>query len=76
MVQPEAVPNRDWPGIPSAGQQEFGDKLLAGHPLVLIPSVVSTASWNLIFVRSNAVGQYKIRSQDRFALDPRLHPAP
>lgn len=76
IVEPDAVPNANWlrPGIPSAGQQAFGDDLLAKHKFVVIPSVVSTASWNLIFVGSNASGSYKLRSQDAFALDTRLHP--
>lgn len=76
IVQPETIPNANWlrPGIPSAGQQAFGDTLLAKHKFVVIPSVVSTRSWNLVFVASNAVGAYEIRSQEAFALDSRLHP--
>jgi RES domain-containing protein len=76
VVQPDDVPNPNWlrPGIPGAGQQAFGDALLASHPLVLIPSAVSINSWNLIFVASIAAGVYAIRSQERFALDTRLHP--
>jgi RES domain-containing protein len=75
VVQPADVPNPNWlvPGIPSAGQQEFGDSLLAAHKFILIPSAVSRASWNIIFVASTAAGLYKIRSQERFALDTRLH---
>jgi RES domain-containing protein len=76
IIQPEEVPNPNWlrPGIPSAGQQAFGDTLLARHPFVLIPSAVSTHSWNLIFVASVAAGLYTLRLQERFALDTRLHP--
>jgi RES domain-containing protein len=76
VVEPTAVPNPNWlrPGIPSAGQQAFGDDLLARHSFVVIPSVVSTASWNLIFIAATAAGSYKIRSQNPFALDTRLHP--
>jgi RES domain-containing protein len=78
VVQPAAVPNPNWlrPGIPSAGQQTFGDDLLSKHKFVLIPSAVSTSSWNLIFVGSNAAGDYAVRSQEPFALDTRLHPSP
>ena len=66
VVQPETIPNANWlrPGIPSAGQQAFGDTLLPKHKFVVIPSVVSTRSWNLVFVASNAVGAYEIRSQE------------
>lgn len=76
VVQPVAVPNPNWlrPGIPSAGQQEFGDELLARHKFVLIPSAVSAHSWNIIFVGANAAGAYSMKSQEPFALDPRLHP--
>jgi RES domain-containing protein len=76
IVQPEDVPNPNWlrPGIPSAGQQAFGDALLAKHPFVLIPSAVSSHSWNLIFVASVAARLYALRLQERFALDTRLHP--
>jgi RES domain-containing protein len=76
VVEPAAVPNPNWlrPGIPSAGQQAFGNDLLAKHRFVVIPSVVSTASWNLIFVGTDAGGSYQLRSQDPFALDTRLHP--
>lgn len=76
VVDPASVPNPNWlrPGIPSAGQQQFGDALLAAHAFVVIPSVVSTNSWNLLFVASAAAGSYAQRSQDPFALDTRLHP--
>jgi RES domain-containing protein len=78
VVDPAAVPNPNWlrPGMPSAGQQQFGDDLLARQKFVLIPSAVSTFSWNLVFVGANAVGAYSVKSQKRFALDTRLHPAP
>jgi len=76
VVGPAAVPNPNWlrPCIASAGQQAFGDALLGAHTFVLIPSVVSTHSWNLMFVASSAAGGYVLRMQERFALDPRLHP--
>lgn len=76
VVDPAAVPNPNWlrPGIPGAGQQAFGTGLLAQHKFIVIPSVVSTHSWNLIFVGPTAAGAYAVRSQERFALDTRLHP--
>lgn len=76
VVEPAALPNPNWlhPGPPSAGQQAFGDALLAAHAFVAIPSAVSTHSWNLIFVASKAAGKYRLRGQERFALDTRLHP--
>lgn len=77
VVQPATIPNSNWlrPGYPSAGQQEFGDALLARHKFMLIPSAVSRFSWNLIFVGTTAAGGYSVRSQEPFALDTRLHPA-
>jgi RES domain-containing protein len=76
VVDPKSLPNANWlgPGRPSAGQQEYGDALLAQHKFVIAPSVVSTRSWNLVFVGSVAAGAYTVRSQERFALDTRLHP--
>lgn len=76
VVEPSDIPNANWlrPGIPSAGQQEFGSLLLARHRFVLIPSVVSTHSWNLIFDPSLSKGAYVSRLQENFALDTRLHP--
>lgn len=76
VVQPGDVPNPNWvrPGQPSAGQQAFGDALLARHKFILIPSAVSTHSWNLIFVAAKAAGAYRRTSAQRFALDTRLHP--
>ena len=77
VVEPQDIPNRRWllSGIRSAGQQSFGDRLLALHKFVLIPSTVSQHSWNLIFVASTAAGAYALKSQERFALDTRLNPA-
>ena len=76
VVDPASIPNRNWlrPGIPSGGQQAFGDDLLARHKFILIPSAVSTHSWNLIFVGAGAARAYAVRAQEAFALDTRLHP--
>lgn len=77
VVKPDDVPNPNWlrSGIPSAGQKVFGDDLVGRHLFVLIPSAVSSHSWNLIFDPSRAAGRYQMRSQERFALDTRLHPS-
>jgi RES domain-containing protein len=75
VVDPAAIPDPAWlrPGIPSAGQQAFGDAFLARHEFVLVPSVVSTQSWNLVFIGTGTGGTYALRSQEPFVLDPRLH---
>ena len=77
VVDRDAVANPNWltPGVPSIGQQAFGDALLASHPFVVIPSAVSPHSWNLVFNPALAGGGYRLRSRERFALDSRLHPA-
>ena len=71
------IPNAHWliPGATSAGQQSFGDGLLASHKFIAIPSTVAPGSWNLIFVPSNASGSYVLEEQFPLALDPRLDPA-
>lgn len=76
IVNIESIPNANWlrPGIPSAGQQQFGDDLLENHGFILIPSAVSQHSWNLVFDPVRAEGLYKSRLQEDFALDTRLHP--
>ena len=75
VVEAATLPNANWlrPGVPSAGQQAFGDALLRAHKFVLVPSVVSTNSWNLVFVAAAAAGRYVLREQEAFALDTRLH---
>jgi RES domain-containing protein len=76
IVDPKSVPNPNWlhPGIPSAGQQAFGDDLLRRHRFVAIPSAVSMHSWNLIFLGPGATEAYVLKLQEPFALDTRLHP--
>lgn len=76
VVDEAAIPNKHWlrPVAPSAGQQKFGDALLAAHKFVLIPSAVSTHSWNLLFLKSNAAGAYRLEAQEPFSLDTRLNP--
>ena len=70
------IANPHWlrPGAVSAGQQAFGDKLLATYPLVVLPSVVSSHSWNLLIDVASAAGLFKLRRSEHFALDPRLNP--
>ena len=76
VVDPASVPNASWlrPGTPRAGQQRFGDKLLTQHKFIVIPSAVSSYSWNLVFVSTNAAKAYSLKSQVPFALDTHLHP--
>jgi RES domain-containing protein len=78
VVDPKSVPNHHWltPGIPSIGQQQFGDDLISKHDFVLFPSVVSKNSWNLLFDPGKAKGKYALIDQEPFALDTRLHSAP
>lgn len=75
VVTASQLPNANWlaPGVPSAGQQGFGDGLLLSHPFVALPSAVSPAAWNLVFTPA-AAGRYAVVEQAAFALDTRLHP--
>jgi RES domain-containing protein len=74
VVNPDDVPNPNWlrPGRPSANQQAFGDALLAAHGMFVIPSAVSSRSWNFVFLTRRPSGIYALRDQERFALDTRL----
>lgn len=76
VVEPQSVPNPSWlrPGLPSAGQQVFGDALLAPHSFIAISSLVSIHIRNVIFDRAIADDAHVRRSQERFALDTRLDP--
>ncbi len=76
VVDTASIPDPNWlrPGTVSGRQQAFGDALLATHPMVLMPSVVSTHSWNLLIEVSAAKGLFRLRSSEPFALDPRLNP--
>ena len=67
VVSSADVPNPNWlrPGAVSAGQQAFGDMLLKAHPFVLIPSVVSAHSWNVIFEPVVARGLYGSTARER-----------
>lgn len=76
VVQPEDIPNPYWrmPGAVSAGMQKFGNDLLDQHPLVLLPSVVSKHSWNLLIDVHSAKDFFALAEQEAFGLDGRLHP--
>jgi RES domain-containing protein len=77
VVQPADMPNPAWlhAGIVSAGQQAWGAALLAAHPFVAFPSVVSKLSWNLVFRPDRAAGRYTLIGQGRLVIDGRLSPA-
>ena len=74
VIQASDIPNPNWlrPGVVSKGQQAFGDSFLASNGIIVIPSVVSTNSWNVILTAEAAAKQCRLISQDRFALDQRL----
>ncbi len=76
VVKPDDVPNPAWltPGSPSSGQQSVGRALLEEHRFVVIPSTVTSESWNLLFNPTRAAGRYELEIQKRFALDTRLNP--
>jgi len=75
VVQPPDIPDPAWlhPGVETPAQRAYGDDLLAEHGIIVLPSVVSTESWNLIFDPEAA--SYEKVSQRPLVIDPRLHPA-
>jgi RES domain-containing protein len=78
IVQPTDVGNPNWlrPGLPSANQQKFGDTQLDKTGILILPSVVSSHSWNcLIDVATFPKLASYLQSQERFALETRLIPA-
>jgi RES domain-containing protein len=77
VVQPTDINNSRWllSGSVSSGQQEFGAALLDKHPFLLVPSTVSTNSWNLVIDVHSAKSMFRLHSDERFGLDPRLNPA-
>lgn len=60
-------------GAVSAGMQKFGADLLDQHPFVLIPSVVSPRSWNLIIDVASAKANIECVRDEAFGLDGRLN---
>ena len=77
VVEPADVSNPRWllSGSISAAQQKFGADLLDKHPFVVIPSAVSTHSWNVLIDVASAAGLFTLNSAQRFGLDTRLNPA-
>jgi RES domain-containing protein len=75
VVRPSHIPNGNWlhAGGISPNQQRFGDALLDEYPLVVVPSVVSKRSWNLL-INATATGRLVLKSKEAFALDTRLTP--
>jgi RES domain-containing protein len=76
-VMPGDLTDAQWlvPGLATADQRRFGDTMLAAHDFVLLPSTVSSHSWNLIFDPVRASGLIDAVEQERFVLDPRLNRA-
>ncbi len=74
VVLPSEVPNPQWlmPGAVTTGMQKFGAELLDQHPFVLIPSVVSRYSWNLIIDVASAKAHIRRVRDEAFGLDGRL----
>jgi RES domain-containing protein len=75
VVHPCDVPNQTWlqPGAVSEGMQKFGATLLSQHPFVLLPSVVSKNSWNLLIDVRLADGMFALHYSEPFGLDGRLN---
>ena len=76
LLDTSAIANKNWlsPGAVSTNQQKHGDLLLTVHPFLIVPSVVSRHSWNLLIDVSAAAGLFELKSAEDFALDTRLAP--
>lgn len=76
VLDSSTLPNKNWlrAGAVSAGQQDFGAKLLDKHPLLVVPSVVSVHSWNLLIDVDSGIGMSSLLTSEDFDLDTRLHP--
>ncbi len=74
VVHPSSIANPLWlhPGAVSPNQQKFGDALLDQHPIVVVPSVVSRHSWNLLINLTTAQGSFELKTREAFGLDARL----
>jgi RES domain-containing protein len=69
VVEPRDLPSAS---SPETTLQSFGNALLATHDFVVLPSIVSPNSWNLLISIPAASGRYRQRTQEPFTLDPRL----
>ena len=78
VLDASTVPNPNWlrSGAVSPNQQKFGDSLLAIHPMLVVPSVVSSHSWNLLIEVNAAAGMFELAAAEPFALDTRLAARP
>ncbi|MBS3911620.1 MAG: RES domain-containing protein [Hydrogenophaga sp.] len=74
VLDASTIANKNWlrPGAFSQNQQKHGDGLLSVHPFVIVPSVVSSHSWNLLIDVSTAGGAFELVHMEDFALDTRL----
>lgn len=78
VVEPsELSAHPDWlePGMPTPEQQAFGAAFVtAATPFLVIPSVVSPRSWNLLFDMDLAKPgvDYELVAHELYRLDPRL----
>lgn len=72
VVKPMDVPDPHWlaPGISAARQKKFGDGLLSAYDFVVLPSAVSSHSWNILFDPGRVSGFSALIEQEQFVLDP------
>lgn len=74
VLAPPAFPDPTWlrPGVPSAGQQAFAAEQMRSHPVLVLPSVVSAHSWNVVIDVGAVAGRLETVFVERFSLDSRL----
>lgn len=75
VIEPADIPDPDWldPNNAAPDRRAWGDRLLQEHGMIVIPSVVSRQSWNLLFLAPLPEGRIGEVRQIDFVLDPRLN---
>ncbi|WP_235575773.1 RES family NAD+ phosphorylase [Roseovarius tolerans] len=75
VIGPEEIPDARWldPNNAVADRRAWGDQQLRAHGMIVIPSVVSRRSWNLVFLAPLPDGRISDAVQENFVLDPRLN---
>jgi len=75
VITPEEIPDARWldPNNAVPDRRAWGDQQLRAHGMIVIPSVVSRQSWNLVFLAPLPDGRISDAVQEGFVLDPRLN---
>ena len=75
VIQARSISDKTWldPNSNTPAQKAWGSERLTKHKIIVLPSAVSTRSWNLVFLAPLASDWFGSIEQSDFVLDPRLH---